>query len=82
MTTDLAAQLKSLAAVARVEPQRKGQDSLLYDDRTAADIGIESIYDLAVQGAFLDSLLGNRPPAMSRRCLALRPPRCIKRFRT
>ena len=51
MASDLASQLQSLAAKAGVEPRRsKGQPSLLHDSKTAADIGIEDVYDQAIEG--------------------------------
>lgn len=52
MASDLASQLRSLAAKAGVPPTRlKGQPSLLYDSKTASDIGVDEIYDGACQGA-------------------------------
>lgn len=51
MASDLASQLRSLAAKAGVEPRRlKGQPSLLHDSQTAADIGVDEIYDKAYEG--------------------------------
>eukprot|EP00892_Ulva_mutabilis_P002157 jgi/Ulvmu1/11942/UM082_0021.1 len=56
MASDLAAQLQSLAAKAGVAPRRtKGQPSLLYDSQAAADIGLDDVYDKAVEG--FDALL-------------------------
>lgn len=52
MASDLASQLQSLAAKAGVEQRRpKGQPSLLHDSKTASDIGVDDIYDKAVEGA-------------------------------
>lgn len=52
MASDLASQLQSLAAKAGVGLKRtKGQPSLLHDSQTAADIGIDEIYDKALEGA-------------------------------
>jgi hypothetical protein len=51
MATDLAAQLQQVAARAGADTkQAKGQASLLYDSRTASDLGAEEIYDIAYQG--------------------------------
>lgn len=54
MATDLAAQLQQVAARAGVDTKRsKGQASLLYDSRQAADLGAEQIYDIASQGLYM-----------------------------
>jgi hypothetical protein len=51
MASELALQLGALAANAGLDTKRsKGQPSLLYDSRTAADIGVEEVYDIATHG--------------------------------
>lgn len=57
MASDLASQLQSLAAKAGVELKRtKGQPSLLHDSKTASDIGVDEVYDKALEGTVYTSI--------------------------
>ena len=53
MASSLAEQLKLVASAAPTEERLKGKASLLYDIREAADIDLETIYAVGLQGASL-----------------------------
>ena len=52
MATQLTAQLQALAASAGIDKTKrpKGRPSLLYEPHVAADIGVEDVYDAAIEG--------------------------------
>ncbi len=50
MATVLAQQLQALGVKGHQLPRPKGRPSLLFADQQAADIGIDSIYEIASQG--------------------------------